>query len=223
MSVTKACTYGSNVRNGLLYRIFDTPGIHSPEDLDKKIDVKTEIKRCLFCTSPGFHAIVLVLSAKERITKEDMQMLKTLDKLIGENVFNYMILVFSKLQNDENILIEMMSESREITKLNSDCNNRHVIFGDDSRAIPPECLKKFDDVLTELIIKNKLQGKEYFKHKHYEKATKILEKDVIDYMKKHTDVNTSTAIEQVRIDAAEGRSPRDQELTRLTKWCCIIL
>lgn len=216
MSVTRACTYGSNVRNGLLYRIFDTPGINTPDD---KNDVKTEIKRCLFCTSPGFHAIVLVLSAGERITKEDMNMLKKLDKLLGRNVFKYMIIVFTKLKNDESILNRMISESKEIVELNNKCNKRHVIFGDDRDAIPAESLKEFDDVLTKLIIENRKLGVEHFEHKLYKEATVILQKDFIDYLKKYPD-KESTAFEQVRIEAAEGRSPRDKELTRLTKWCC---
>ncbi|XP_061173165.1 GTPase IMAP family member 4-like [Saccostrea echinata] len=218
-SVTRKCEYGVGVRNGFLYRIYDTPGMNSPKDVGE--DVETDIKRCLYCTSPGFHAIVLVLSAAERITAEDVKMLKLLDKLLGESAFTYMILVFSKLENDDIPLKEMMAESTEVVKLNVKCSRRYVIFGDNKKEIPSECVKKFDEVLTNLIKENSRRGKEYYTHDYYKNAIRILEKDKKDYMKENPEVPESEAMETVRNRAAEGLSPRDEELKGL-KNCCVI-
>lgn len=222
-SVTRQCKYGSAARDGFLYRIYDTPGVNSPEELQTTVNVEEDIRRCLYCTSPGFHAIVLVLSAAERITNEDLQMLKKLDGLLGESAYKYMILVISKLENDENELGKMMCEAPEIVKLNVKCNSRHVIFGDDPKNIPFECVKKFDDILTKLIKENEWQGKEYYTHKYYEKATRILEKDKEDYMRDHPNVSEGEAFEIVRSRATEGFSPRDTELRGLKDPnCCSI-
>lgn len=218
-SVTRRCEYGVGTRNGFLYRVYDTPGMSSPKDAG--IDVETDIRRCLFCTSPGFHAIVLVLSADERITAEDIKMLKLLDNLLGESAFTYMILVVSKLEDDESQLTEMMSEAPEVVELNVKCNARHVIFGDDKKKIPSECVKKFDDMLTNLIKENSRKGREHYTHKYYEKATRILEKDKKDYMKKNPGIPEAEAMEIVRDRAAEGLSPRDGELKALND-CCVI-
>lgn len=57
-SVTRQCKYGSAARDGFLYRIYDTPGVNSPEELQTTVNVEEDIRRCLYCTSPGFHAIV---------------------------------------------------------------------------------------------------------------------------------------------------------------------
>lgn len=220
-SVTKECVYGSAIRNGLLYKIYDTPGINSPDE----VNPGTDIKRCLYCTSPGFHAIVLVMSGSERITNEDMEMLKNLDSLLGESAFKYMILVVSKLENDEKELYRLISESPEMASLNSKCNNRHVIFDNNSKEIPSECISKFDKVLNKLVAENAKDGNEYFTHKYYEKATRILEKDRDDYMEVHRGVSKEQALEKVRELAMQGKSKRDSELTGLSKeeGCCSIL
>lgn len=220
-SVTRKCDYGTAVRNGIRYRIFDTPGVNSPKNMNE-IDVETEIRRCLFCTSPGFHAIVLVLSAAERITNEDLQMLKTLDTMLGESSFRYMILVVTKLENDESLLNEMIAAAPEVANLNAKCEERRVIFGDDKKEIPPECLQKFDEVLTELIKENTKYDKEFYRHKYYEKATRILTRDKDDYKKKHPEISDSEAFEIVRNEAAVGRSPRDSELRKITDCYCVI-
>jgi hypothetical protein len=219
-SITRRCEYGTAVRDGFRYRIYDTPGVNSPQDLKAKVDVETDIKRCLFCTSPGFHAIVLVLSASERIAKEDLQMLQTLDTLIEESAFDYMILVITKLENDQNELHEMMTEAPDVVNLNVKCNSRNVIFGDDKKKIPKECVQKFDKILTDLIKENSRRGKEYYRHKYYDQATKILEKDMKDYMKDHPDTSESEAFEIVRNNAVEGRSPRDDQLKGLKDPRC---
>nr|XP_034324407.1 GTPase IMAP family member 4-like isoform X1 [Crassostrea gigas] len=219
-SVTRRCDYGTAVRNGIRYRVFDTPGVNFPEDIRDGIDVETEIRRCLFCTSPGFHAIVLVLSATERITREDLEMLKNLDTMLGESSFKYMILVITKLQNDESRLNEMIARAPEVAKLNVKCEARRVIFGKDENKIPPECLQKFDEVLTKLIKQNKRYGKEYYRHKYYDQATAILKLDKDDYKKKHPEISDSEAFEIVRNEAAIGLSPRDSELLKIKDQDC---
>lgn len=221
-SVTKSCSYGTNLRNGLLYRIYDTPGLNSTKEVKDELDVQTDIRRCLFCTSPGFHAIVLVVSGTERFTAEDMKMLENMNETLGKKAYNYMIVVITKIENDENELNAMISECPEIAKIISDCGNRRVIFGDDKRAIPFESVTKFDDVLTELIKINAKNGDEYYTHKLYEKATKILNKDANDFIKKNPQTSKNEALEIVRRRAIEGLSPRDNDLLGLDKCCSII-
>lgn len=223
-SVTRECVYGTAIRNGLFYRIYDTPGINSPDEVDEKTDVEKDIKRCLYCTSPGFHAIVLVLSGSERISKEDMKMLQNLDSLLGESSFRYMILVITKLENDENEVNRMISESPEMANLSSKCKNRRVIFGDNSKKIPDECVRKFDDILNKLVKENAKNGNAYYTHKYYEKAMRILEKDRDDYMKVHRGTSKEEALERVRELATKGQSPRDKKLLGIGEPCyCSIL
>lgn len=228
ITVTRNCQYGSATRNGLLYRVFDTPGINSPDDFHKKLHEEKDIARCLYCTSPGFHAIVLVISGTERISTEDLNMLENLDDFLGESAYKYMIIVISKVVNDESVLNKMLSESPAMANLNFKCKQRILSFGNQSDSIPVECLRKFDDILTELIKENARNGNEYYTHEFYEKATLILEDDRDDYIKQHPNVSLEEAFENVRIEAVQGSSPRDEELKNIrmrqsSDASCIIL
>lgn len=223
-SGTLTCEYGSAKRNGRYYRVFDTPGINSISEIDK-IDVGTEIKRCLFCTSPGFHAIILVMSADERITKEDLKMVETLNDVLGKKGFGYMILAVSKMDDDYSELNEMIECETAIKELDKNCQKRRVIFGDNNKETPERCLQRFDEEVDKLVLKNRKTSQEYFQHELYEKASEILEKDKKDYKKLHPDATPEEIEEQVRRNAALGYSPRDQELLDLLKktGCCVIL
>lgn len=221
--VTRECGYRSAIRNGLLYKIFDTPGISSPDDMHKRMHENADIARCLYCTFPGFHAIVLVISGTERVSNEDLKMLKTLDDLLGESAFTYMIIVVSKVDNEE-VLNRMISESPDMADLKFKCKNRVVLFGNQKGAIPVECVRNFDNILTELIKENTRKENPYYTHKFYERAMRILEKDKADYIKNHPEVSEEEALKNVRIEAAEGYSPREKELRNLTNvGYCIIL
>lgn len=223
VTVTRECGYRSAIRNGLLYKVFDTPGINSPDDMHKRMNENTDIARCLYCTFPGFHAIVLVISGEERISNEDLKMLKTLDDLLGESAFTYMIIVVSKVENEE-VLNRMISESPDMADLKFKCKNRVVSFGYQKGTIPLEFVRNFDYILTELIKENARQKKPYYTHKFYDRAMRILEKDKADYIKNHPEVSEEEALKNVRIEAAEGYSPREQELRNLTNdGYCIIL
>lgn len=215
-STTKTCKYGCADRNNRKYRVFDTPGINSINDMNETIDVDTEIIRCLFCTSPGFHAIVLVLTADERVTPDDVKMVEKLDYALGKKGFGYMMLAVTKLDDDDyKTLDKMIKDAEAIKKLDIKCQSRRVILGDNKREIPETCIKRFDEELEKLVQKNRLNGEEYFRHKYYEKASKILEKDKEDYLKKHPDVTSEAAMETVREIAALGQSERDEELRAL--------
>lgn len=214
-SKTLTCEYGSAERNGRKYRVLDTPGINSIKAMNDTIDVDTEIIRCLFCTSPGFHVIVLVLSADERLTSDDVKMVEKLDKVLGEKGFGYMMLAVTKMDDDYEKLEEQIESEEAIKKLYMKCNKRRVILGNNNREIPETCLQRFDKELESLVMKNRRNGEEYFRHKYYKKAGEILERDKADYMKDNEKVTSEQAMEKVRELAALGQSPRDEELRAL--------
>lgn len=214
--VTRHCKYDFAIRNGLKYHVFDTPGMNLTDKMKKEFDVKTDIRRCLYGLYPGYHAIVLVLSANEMITNE---LFKLLDDLLEEKAYEYMIIIISKLENNKNKLDEITKDSQTFKKLESKCKKRIVIFGNNPECIPDECLKKFDDVLTNLIREN--IDKEYYTHKNTW-VKNMLKKDEEDYLKKNPHVEKNEASNIVRINAAVGLSPRDKEIkSRISKSCSI--
>nr|XP_022309546.1 immune-associated nucleotide-binding protein 13-like [Crassostrea virginica] len=217
-SYTMTIECGSATRNGLKYRVFDTPGIEcSNIDDQKNIDIFTEIKRCLFCTSPGFHALVVVLSADEIMTNNKIKMLKHFEEIVGKKGFDYMIIAVTKMNDDYDLLNQMIQGEPEIELFDAKCQSRRVIFGANNTKIPDKCLQRFDMEVEELIKKNRLKGQEYFEHEDYEKANSILEKDKTDYLNCNPKVSSEDAMEIVRVNAALGKSPRDDELRQIAK------
>lgn len=217
--VTRHCKHESAIREDFMYHVFDTPGMNITERMKKDADVKVDIRRCLYGLYPGYHAIILVLSATEMITNE---LFELLGDLLEENAYDYMIIIITKVENDENKLNELSKDSKTFKNLKIKCEERVVIFGNNPEYIPGDCVKKFDDILTNLIIKNSKLGKEYYTHKHSTWVKKWLKKDEEDFLRKNPNVDKNEASYIVKTKAAEGLSPRDKELkSHINKSCSI--
>lgn len=211
-SCKRPCEYGSATRNAKRYRVFETPGICSKTDTDVLMDVQ----RVLLCTSRGFHAIVFVLSTTERITFEDVEIFKSLNKIFGiRGIYDFMILAFTKMDDDYQRLDEMIECTKGIKDLDMTCQSRRVIFGNNMQEIPTTYLQRFDKELENLVLKNRRNGNEYIRHENYKKASEILTQDKTDYMKKHPGVSSDVAMDIVRIKAALGKSPREEKLREI--------
>lgn len=207
--VSKKCKYASAVRNDLKYGVLDTPGINQADETEKNKVIVPDIKRHLFCLSPGFHAIVLVLSADERLTTDFLDLIYG---LLGENAFDYMIIAVSKIANNENELNEIIMDSPELKELKTRCKDRVVIFGDDPKRIPSDCLQTFDETVTKLIEQNIQLGNEYYTHKCSKRAKIAIEKDVDDYLRKHPNTDKNEAVAKVTSTAVQGLSKRDKDI-----------
>ena len=58
-------------------------------------DIQKEICRCIELAREGIHAIVLVLSTRNRFSLEEMAAVESLQTIFGERVVDYMIVVFT--------------------------------------------------------------------------------------------------------------------------------
>ena len=57
--------------------------------------ISKEIVRCLTLAEGGIHAVLLVLSARTRITQEEENTLRTLQALFGSQILDYVVVVFT--------------------------------------------------------------------------------------------------------------------------------
>jgi len=102
-------------------------------DLITKPDIiSKEIVRCLALAEEGLHAVVLVLSVRGRITKEEEDALCTLQILFGATILDYLIVVFTggdELDTDNQTLESYLSECPDFLKdIFSLCGHRKVLF-----------------------------------------------------------------------------------------------
>ncbi|AEE31645.1 Avirulence induced gene (AIG1) family protein [Arabidopsis thaliana] len=92
--VTMKCqTHGVVTKDGHKINVIDTPGLF---DLSVSAEyISKEIVRCLTLAEGGIHAVLLVLSARTRITQEEENTLRTLQALFGSQILDYVVVVFT--------------------------------------------------------------------------------------------------------------------------------
>jgi predicted GTPase len=218
LPVTNECSYGSSTRNNRNILVYDTPGLKGL--LDNHKSSKDHLKRCLYVTTPGFHVIVFAFSAGQRLETADLQMLEDFEKLLGNEVFQYSIVAFTRANADE--LEELISESSEMQNICAKCGGRYVSFGCD-KVVKRELVNRFDDEVENIVRTN--GSCPYYTHKLYEKANKIIFDDAKDLMRRDRNLSFVDAIAKATENAVKGRSPRDRELLTLKVQysLCIIL
>ncbi|XP_015422662.1 PREDICTED: GTPase IMAP family member 4 isoform X2 [Myotis davidii] len=92
-SITKACQKERSMWNGKEIVVVDTPGIFDTEVPDA--DTQREIANCILLTSPGPHAVLLVVPLG-RYTKEEKKAVEKLLSMFGPKARRYMILLFTR-------------------------------------------------------------------------------------------------------------------------------
>ncbi|KAI3967287.1 hypothetical protein MKW92_022276 [Papaver armeniacum] len=129
---TKCELQSTRCQDGLILNVIDTPGLFGFSPGPK--ETIEEISRCINFAKNGIHAILFVLSIKNRFSKEEEEAVRNLQILFGEKILNYMIVVFTHGDlfkgDDNNALIEFVDRKapeplKELTRL---CKNRLVLF-----------------------------------------------------------------------------------------------
>ncbi|XP_043820895.1 GTPase IMAP family member 4-like [Dromiciops gliroides] len=92
-SVTKSSMKRSRLWNEKEIVVVDTPGIFDTDVSD--VDTSREINRCLIMSSPGPHAIILVVPLS-RYTKEEQDAVKKILGIFGSKAKKYVILLFTR-------------------------------------------------------------------------------------------------------------------------------
>ncbi|XP_007535895.1 GTPase IMAP family member 4-like [Erinaceus europaeus] len=99
-SITQVCEKGTSSWNGREVVVVDTPGIFDTEVSDA--ETSREIARCLVLTSPGPHALLLVVPLG-RYTQEEHRATEKMLELFGDRARRYMILLFTRKDDLEGV------------------------------------------------------------------------------------------------------------------------
>jgi len=103
IGVTMKCEmYRAAIPDGPIINVIDTPGLF---DLSVSAEfLSKEIINCLTMAEEGIHAVLFVLSAKNRISQEEESTLNTLQRIFESKILDYFIVVFTggdELEADE--------------------------------------------------------------------------------------------------------------------------
>ena len=175
-SVTSGCNYRHAVRFNRKIVIVDTPGLFDTSRTNE--DIQAEIKKCIGITSPGPHALLIVLSLASRFTKEEECSLKHFIDCFGKGIYKYCIILFTRkddLDEDESTIDEYLENvPQELKEFKTKCGNR--VFPINNRLKGAENDKQIRKLLN-TILSNVLQnGGDYYTNEMYQEAETIIKK-----------------------------------------------
>lgn len=128
-SITGKCEWKYSNRFGHKVVVVDTPGSFDTSHSNKYI--QEEISKCVFMTSPGPHAFILVLNAS-RFTAEEQYSINHFVKYFGYNIFKFIIILFTRkddLDEDKKTLSDyIMSSPPALRDLVGKCSGRCIAF-----------------------------------------------------------------------------------------------
>lgn len=118
------------------------------------------MKRCLIVTSPEFHAIVYVISAEQRIEEGDTNAMTEFEKMIGNKMYGYAIIVFTHVEPED--IEKRIKESAKMVEFCGKCRNRYISFGTNGNSVNPSLVEAFDRKLESLVKSNAISL--YYQH-----------------------------------------------------------
>ncbi|XP_068939784.1 GTPase IMAP family member 7-like [Petaurus breviceps papuanus] len=175
-SVTKKCE--RRVKEGGCKEdlvVVDTPGL-----FDTKESLWTtceEISRCVILSSPGPHAIVLVLQLG-RYTDEEQQSVSWIKDLFGPDVTKYMVVLFTRKDDLEGQTLDKFVEGSpvKLKSLTKECKGRYCAFNNKAQGTEREAQV---EELMEIIEKMRQDNKgAYFSDAIYKKTEEKLNKTI---------------------------------------------
>nr|XP_022335699.1 GTPase IMAP family member 4-like [Crassostrea virginica] len=128
ISETSVCSLSIVCRFNKKIIIVDTPGICDTDKKKTNDVIQLEISKCICMTSPGPHAFILVISITSRFTDEDKDTVKHFEKYFGEELYRYLIVVFTGKDQLEarNMSLEeyIQNSPAELQSLTKKCEGR---------------------------------------------------------------------------------------------------
>ncbi|XP_017540704.1 GTPase IMAP family member 7 [Pygocentrus nattereri] len=127
--------------------VFDTPNFFN----SSCPDIHGEVEKGLRSSSPGLHALLLVLTL-DTYTKLDADVLTVYKQTFGKEALKYTIVLFTHGDEVQGASVEQLIEQhREISNLVEECGGRyHVLNNKDpsNRAQVTELLEKIDTMVS---------------------------------------------------------------------------
>ncbi|XP_059567531.1 GTPase IMAP family member 8-like isoform X2 [Myotis daubentonii] len=174
-SITKACQKGRSMWNGRKIVVVDTPGIFDTEVPDA--DTQREIAKCILLSSPGPHAVLLVIPLA-RHTKEEQKALEKMLSMFGPNAKRYMILLFTR-KDDLNGMDfhDYLKETPEyIQDLMKQFKDRHCEFNNKAVGAEQEAQRTQLLNLVQHMVKQNTGG--FYTNQMYQKAEVEIQKKI---------------------------------------------
>lgn len=181
---TRNCAQHTISRFGRKFVIVDTPGIFDTEESNEKI--QEEIYKCIGYTSPGPHAFIFVISVASRYTLEEHRSIEHFVKYFGENIYNYVIVLFVRRDELEAHAISLKDHLQTcpptLTQFIQKCGGRVCAFN--NKLTGKQQDDQVQELLTKVIDNVTKNGGKCYTNKMYIEAEKIIKQKERKRLKK---------------------------------------
>ncbi|XP_056144841.1 GTPase IMAP family member 8-like [Lampris incognitus] len=125
-SVTSKCTKASDVVNGQVVSVIDTPGLFDTEF--SKNEIQRELKKCIFLSTPGPHVFLIVMKL-EKFTLEQQRTVERIQNVFGYQADNYSMVLFTHGDRLDDITIQnFMFQNEALCHVIDKSNYRYHVF-----------------------------------------------------------------------------------------------
>ncbi|EDK98562.1 GTPase, IMAP family member 4, isoform CRA_b, partial [Mus musculus] len=175
-SITKVCEKRVSTWDGKELVVVDTPGIFDTEVPDA--DTQREITRYVALTSPGPHALLLVVPLGRYTVEEHKATQKILD-MFGKQARRFMILLLTRKDDLEDTDIHEYLEKapKFFQEVMHEFQNRYCLFN--NRASGAEKEEQKMQLLTLVQSMVRENGGRCFTNKMYESAECVIQKETL--------------------------------------------
>ncbi|RXN10866.1 GTPase IMAP family member 8-like protein [Labeo rohita] len=150
-SVTCECSVKHAIVSGRSVSVVDTPPFFDTEM--KPEELALEIAKCVYLSSPGPHAFLIVFPVNMRFTEHEQQIPQIIEMVFGQEVLKYCIILFTYGDQLEGISIEtIIKENRSLRHLVQQCGGRFHIFNNrdvNNREQVNDLLQKIDTMIEQ--------------------------------------------------------------------------
>lgn len=188
-AVTHVCEAKHAKVQGKQILVVDTPGIFDTETDPE--DLQMEIRKCINIAAPGPHAVLFVMRLADRYKKEDYEALKTFLSYFGEQMLDYVIVIFTfadLIQAKHLTLHEYLLKSPpQLEKLLELFGNRRIPFNNEFDKVQSEPQVQGLLTMIEGLKTGNLRAA-YYKDKNFENAEarlRDMERQIEDRVKQN--------------------------------------
>nr|XP_021327463.1 GTPase IMAP family member 7-like [Danio rerio] len=150
-SVTSECSAAQATVSGRSVSVVDTPGLFDTKM--KQEDLAKEIARSVWLSSPGPHAFLIVFPVIMRFTEQEEQIPQMIEKIFGEEVLKYSIILFTYGdQLDGESVEEQIEENCRLRSVAQQCGGRYHVFNNEdvnNREQVEDLLQKIDSMVQQ--------------------------------------------------------------------------
>nr|XP_045016601.1 GTPase IMAP family member 4 [Jaculus jaculus] len=204
-SITKVCEDRRTMWNTRDVVVVDTPGVFDTEVQDS--DTRKEIVRCILLTSPGPHALLLVVSLG-RYTAEEEKATEKILRMFGDRARRYMILLFTRKDDlgDMDFHEYLKEAPSGIRGLMQKFGDRYCVFNNRATGAEQEAQRTRLLTLVERMVQE--NGGGCYTNQMYQKAEKEIQRQTHEMQERYR-----AMLEQER---ARIREEYEEQIRHLT-------